>query len=272
MDLGYLLIATGLLAFCMVANRLAGTVLTAPMVFIGFGVVIAQLGVLPETAEEAALHLVAELALVVLLFLDAAQIDQKALLRRRVWPTRMLVIGMPIAFVLGTGLGHLLLPGWPLAAVALLAAILVPTDAALGQSVVTNPDIPERPRRALTVESGLNDGLALPLVLLMASLSAPAAMAPPEGWLVFGLKQIMLGPLVGVAFGLLGGRVLLWAQAVGATSNVYEGIGALALAGCAYLAATQVGGNGFIAAFAAGLGFGAVVRGRCAFIYEAADS
>ncbi len=266
--LGYLTIAGFLVGFCMIANRLAASVVTAPMVFLGFGALIAATGLLPEAGSEETLHLLAEVALIVLLFLDAAQIDQAALLKRSVWPARMLAIGLPLGFLFGTAVGWILLPGWPLAAVALIAAILVPTDAALGQPVVTNKDVPERPRRALTVESGLNDGLALPLVLLMAALAAPAAMAPEGGWLLFVLKQLTLGPAVGLAMGLLGGTVLLWAKRTAATSDIYEGIGALALAASAYLGAEMIGGNGFISAFTAGLGFGAIVRGRCAFVFE----
>ena len=264
----YLGIAVFVSAFCMVANRLSTTIVTAPMVFLGFGALLAQTNLLSSNGLEATLHTVAEIALIILLFLDASQIDQAALWRRRVWPARMLAFGFPLAFILGTVLGALMLSGWPLAAVALVAAILVPTDAALGQPVVSNPDIPERPRRALTVESGLNDGLALPLVLLMASLSASEAMAPAEGWLAFALKQVTFGPLVGALIGVAGGFVLLQAKRVQATSGVYEGIGALALAASTYLAATLVGGNGFIAAFAGGLGFGAIVQGQCAFVYE----
>ena len=268
----YLVVATFLMAFCMIANRLSTTVVTAPMVFLGFGTALALAGIAPEAGTEAALHLVAEIALVVLLFLDAAQIDQRALLKRNVWPARMLLIGLPLGFLFGTVLGWVLLPGWPLALVALVAAILVPTDAALGQPVVSNPAIPDRPRRALTVESGLNDGLALPLVLLMAALAASDGMAPDEGWVLFGLKQITLGPLAGLVVGVVGGTVLLWAKRTGATADVYEGIGALALAAAAYLAAGEIGGNGFIAAFAAGLGFGAIVQGQCAFVYEFTES
>jgi NhaP-type Na+/H+ or K+/H+ antiporter len=266
--MGYLIIAGFLVAFCMVANRLASSFVTAPMVFLGFGALVSHLGLLPDAGTEATLHIVAEIALIVLLFLDAAQIDQAALLKRRVWPARMLMIGLPLGFVLGTGLGWMLLPALPLAVVALIAAILVPTDAALGQPVLTNTDVPERPRRALIVESGLNDGLALPLVLVMAALAASDAMAPAGGWALFVLKQLTLGPAVGAMMGVLGGVVLLWAKRTQATSDVFEGIGALALAASAYLGAEIVGGNGFISAFCAGLGFGAVVRGQCAFVYE----
>lgn len=270
--INYLAITGFLLLFCMIAKRLEKTVLTAPMLFLGFGVLVAQFGMLPFEDAETMLHVVAEVALIVLLFLDAAQIDQNALLKRSVWPARMLLLGLPLAFVIGAAAAWFALPGWPLAGAALVAAILMPTDAALGQPVVANADVPERPRRALTVESGLNDGLALPLVLLMAYLAAPAAMAPPEGWLLFGLKQITLGPIVGIAMGSMGGVMLLWAKRHGTTSDVYEGIGALGLAASAYLAASSVGGNGFIAAFAAGLGFGAIVKDQCKFVFEFTES
>jgi len=269
---GLIFIAAFLVAFSMVAERVSTTAVTAPMAFLAAGVALHWLALVPQEADESTLHLLAEVALVVLLFLDAAKVDITELGRRHVWPARMLLIGLPLAFVTGWLVALTLMPAWPLALAALAAAILVPTDAALGQPVVGNPDMPERPRRALTVESGLNDGLALPLVLLMAALAAPAATSPPEGWPLFGLKQITLGPLVGAALGLMGGLILLRAQAAGTTSDVYEGIGALALAALCYLAATQIGGNGFIAAFAGGLGFGAVVRGRCAFVYEFTES
>lgn len=270
--LGYMMLTLFFVAFCMLANRIANSVITAPMVFLGFGALLAGLGMVPEEGSERALHLVTEIALIILLFFDAAQIDQRALLRRNVWPRRMLAIGMPLGFLIGTALAWLLLPEWPLALTALAAAILLPTDAALGQPVITNEAVPDRPRRALTVESGLNDGLALPLVFLMAALAAPGGMDPGGGWLLFGLKQVTLGPLTGGAIGTIGGLALLWAKRTKSTADIYEGIGALALAAFAYLTAAMIGGNGFISAFVAGLGFGAVVRGRCAFVYEFTES
>lgn len=268
----YLALAIFLMAFCLVAKKLSSTVLTAPMIFLGFGVLASLGGFVPEHGSEATLHIVAEVTLIILLFLDAAQIDIVALKDRHVWPVRMLLIGLPLGFLIGTAVGWILLPGWPIAAVALVAAILVPTDAALGQPVVSNPAVPERPRRAITVESGLNDGLALPLILMMAALAAPKGMAPDEGWIVFGLLQITLGPLIGLAVGYLGGQGLLLAKRVKSTSATFEGIAALALAVTAYLSATLVGGNGFISAFSAGLGFAIIVRGQCSFVYEFTES
>lgn len=269
---GFLIVCMVTVGYSMIAKRLSSSVLTAPMIFIFVGVILSLTGLLSEHDMEVLLHPVAEVALVILLFLDAAQIDLVALRKRHVWPIRMLLIGLPASIALGSLVGAILFPAWPFAAIALAAAILAPTDAALGQAVVTNPNVPLRPRRALTVESGLNDGLALPIVLFFASLTAAESTANGGEWLIFGAKQILLGPLVGVLFGAVGGWILLRAKAHGTTSEIYEGVGALALAGAAYLAATEVGGNGFISAFAAGLAFGGVVKGACQFIFEFTES
>lgn len=242
------------------------------MIFLGFGVTFSMNGLITQETGEMLLHPVAEVTLVVLLFLDAAQTDFAALKRRFVWPVRMLVIGLPLAIVFGTIAGALFFPEWPLVVLALTAAILAPTDAALGQAVVTNEAVPVRPRRALTVESGLNDGLALPAVLFFAALAAASEAHDSTEWLIFGAKQILLGPLAGVIVGVIGGWALLRAKSAGTTSNVYEGVGALALAGTAYLGAVLIGGNGFIAAFVAGLAFGMIVKGACKFVYEFTES
>lgn len=267
-----LIFALFLAAFCMVGNRLSRSMITAPQIFLALGVVFSQAGVVPGHLAHEALHMVAEITLVVLLFLDAAKIDVRQLRSRFVWPARMLLIGLPLCLVIGTGAAFGVMPALGLAGAALVAAILAPTDAALGQPVVSNPAMPDRPRQALIVESGLNDGLALPLILMLVGLSAPVGGAPDNGWLMFTFWQLTLGPAVGVGAGLIAGRALIWAKQTGWTSDTYEGIAALAIAGVSYMAATEIGGNGFIAAFTAGLAFGAVVRGRCAFVYEFTES
>ncbi len=272
MTTGLLALALFTVMFTMVARRLSSTIVTAPMLFLALGYVLSEAHVVPPTQTEAMLHVVAEIALLVLLFLDAAQINLAALRRQHVWPIRMLIIGLPLAIVLGTLLAWPLLPGWPLAAVALIAAVLAPTDAALGQAVVTHPAVPARARRALTVESGLNDGLVLPAILLLACLTAESGSPGDTNWLTFGAKQLILGPLVGIVAGLTGGAVLLLAKAHKTTSDTFEGVGAIAMAGATYLAAAAIGGNGFIAVFAAGLCFGNVVKGRCKFVYQFTES
>jgi NhaP-type Na+/H+ or K+/H+ antiporter len=270
--IGFFVLCMVTAGYALIAKRMSSTIITAPMIFLGLGVTFSVSGLITQQAGEALLHPVAEVTLVILLFLDAAQTDFAALRMRFIWPVRMLVIGLPLAIAFGTIAGALFFPDWPIVAVALAAAILAPTDAALGQAVVTNQAVPIRPRRALTVESGLNDGLALPAVLFFAALAAASGSQDSAQWLIFGAKQILLGPLAGVIVGIIGGVALLRAKSAGTTSDIYEGVGALALAGTAYLGAVLIGGNGFIAAFAAGLAFGMVVKGACKFIYEFTES
>lgn len=272
MTAALLIIAIVTACYTMLAKRLASTPLTAPILFIAFGAFMSASGLFHAHEFERVLHLTAEIALILLLFLDASQIDLNVLRRDHGWPIRMLLAGLPLSVLIGSVFAWALLPGWPIAAIVLMAALLAPTDAALGQAVVTNPNVPERARRSLTVESGLNDGLALPLVLLFASLLS-AEMSQDGGyWLAFAAAQLILGPLAGIALGWLGGRLLLWAKAHNYTSEVYEGVGAIALAAATYLCANQIGGNGFIAAFVGGLTFGNVVKGQCKFIYEFTES
>lgn len=266
--MGLILLCAVTVVFCMFGRRLSGTILTAPMIFMGLGLLLHKMGLFEGAESEEALHLVAELALILLLFLDAAKIDLTVLQRSHTWPLRMLVLGLPLAWVLGTAAISFILPDWPLVFAALAAAILTPTDAALGQAVISNPDVPERPRRALTVESGLNDGLALPLILALASIGASMMAPDPGTWLWFGAKQIVLGPLIGAGVGWAGGRLLVWAKDHETTAPAFEGVGAIALAGGAYVLAGAVDGNGFIAAFTGGLVFGHQVRDRCPFVYE----
>ena len=258
--------------YAMLARRLASSALTAPIYFIAIGLLLAKVGWFEfETAEET-LHLVAEATLVVLLFLDASQIDLKQLRERHIWPQRMLLFGLPLAVLIGTFFAGLILPDWPLVALALAAALLAPTDAALGQSVATNEAVPERVRRGLTVESGLNDGLALPLILLFASLLGEADARGAQDWLIFGTSQILLGPLAGIFVGWVGAMIMLFAVKHGLTSGPFEGVAALSLTAIAYLVAGEIGGNGFISAFIAGLTFGNCVKGRCKFLFEFTES
>lgn len=267
-----LIVVAATMGFALMAARLAQTPVTAPMFFLALGYLFSGLDTIPTATAEEALHLVAEIALIVLLFLDAAQIDLWRLRKDHGWPVRMLTVGLPLTIILGTIAALPFLGDWPFFAVVLIAAILAPTDAALGQAVILNPLVPERIRRALTVESGLNDGLALPLILLFASITADAAGAGERSWLLFGAMQLIIGPAVGATMGWIGGKMLLAASDRGYTSPPFEGIGALGLAAASYLAADIAGGNGFISAFTAGLLFGNTVKGRCKFVYEFTES
>lgn len=255
--------------FALVAARLSQSIITPPMFAIAAGLALA-LGWGDQMAEiEHRLHIIAEITLVIVLFSDASLLKHRSLRQSAVLPSRMLIIGLPLAIGFGFVVNRLLLPDWPVWELALLAAILAPTDAALGQAVVTNPRVPERLRNALTVESGANDGLALPAVLLFASLSLGSeAEAAPQSWGMFALMQIGLGSLIGLLVGGIGGRLMNRALRHGLTNDSFEGIGMLALASLAYLLSTELGGNGFLATFAGGLAFGATFHRRSRFVLE----
>lgn len=245
------------------------------MLFAGFGLLVgpAVLGLVPLEIDSAALHLLAEITLILVLFSDAATIDLRQLVRDHNLPLRMLVVGMPLNIALGTLVALVLFTQLSFWEAALLAAILAPTDAALGQAVVTNVSVPARIRQALNVESGLNDGIALPFVLIFAALaSATYESKAAADWLLFGLAQVTLGPVAGVVVGYLGAKLVVLCNRAGWMTETAEGMVALALAFGAFGAGEVIHGNGFIAAFVAGLTFSNTLKQKCAFLFEFAES
>jgi NhaP-type Na+/H+ or K+/H+ antiporter len=267
----FLVIAAGLVAFALISGKLRNTIITPPMIFSVFGLVIggAVLGVAEVDFDNDIIHTLAELTLIFVLFTDAARIDLKLLRRDHNLPIRLLVFGLPLTIIAGALVALGLLPGFTLWQAALLAAVLAPTDAALGQAVVSSPLVPARIRQALNVESGLNDGIALPVVLLFASLASAAhATVDPGEWIQFGAMQIILGPIVGVIVGWLGAKAADWAAGNGWMTPTLEGPAALGIALIAFAVAEVIGGNGFIGAFVAGLVLGNTIRGQCVALFE----
>jgi sodium/hydrogen antiporter len=259
------LIACVLFAFSLVSRRLERTIVTAPMVFVAAGLVAGWSGALEfgaashahaggaEVSREA-VFVVAELALVLLLFTDASQLDPRRL-RANPLPLRLLGIGLPLSIGLGTVLALVVLTDLEVWECAIVAAVLAPTDAALGQAVISSPALPSRIREALNVESGLNDGGSVPFLMLFVALAA-SHEGLEEGWLQFALEQIGYGTLIGAAVGAAGGLALRHAAARGWTVPEFEQLAMAALAVIAWLLADHAGGNGFIAAFVGGAAAG----------------
>jgi len=188
-------------------------------------------------------------------------------------PVRMLLIGLPLAMAAGTFAAVLVFPAFSLWEAALLAALLAPTDAALGQSVVSANAVPLRIRQSINIESGLNDGIALPAVLLFAALAGAAhAGNDPGGWLQFGLMQVVLGPLAGAIIGYIGARLLDIAAEREWATTAFQGIGVLSLSVLSFVLAELIGGNGFISAFVSGVIFGNSIRHPCMFLFEFMES
>ena len=245
-------------AYGLIASRLDRWLITAPIFFVATGLVLGPsgVGVLPGLESETTL-LITELTLGVLLFADAATVRLREVEGDARLPIRLLFVGLPLTIALGTVAARLLFPeaGW--AAAALIASILAPTDAALGLAVVTNPAVPARIRRALNVESGLNDGIATPFVTLFLTLVIAEEGLGSGHWAAEAAKEIGLALVAAVAVGVLGGKLLVVARRLGWTSSSSEQLVVLAFSLLAYVGAVAMGGNGFVAAFVGGLLFGA---------------
>ena len=275
-DLITIAIVGGLfLVFSLVSGRLEGTILTAPLLFVTFGFLTGSggIGLANVDVGHSAIHVIAELTLILVLFTDAARIDIKRLREDHNLPMRMLLIGLPLTIAAGTFAAALLFPAFSLWEAALLAALLAPTDAALGQSVVSAKAVPLRIRQSINIESGLNDGIALPAVLLFAALAGAAHGGNEAGdWLRFGLMQVTLGPIAGVVIGFAGARLIDTAAERKWATSAFQGIGILSLSVLAYVLAELIGGNGFISAFVAGIVFGNSIRHPCTFMFEFMES
>ena len=230
---------------------------TGPMFFMTVGILSSTLAfnLIHVTPQMGPVTLIAELALALVLFIDASLVDTKVIRKTtgRV-PARLLLIGLPLTMLLGTGLGVLMFDSSSLWAIVLMALILSPTDAALGQAVVKSKQVPSRIRQSISVESGLNDGIALPPILICLALLGAEAGEREGAWLGFVIRQVTLGPIVGLAVGWIGGRLIQIMSDRGWMEETFQRLSALPLAIMAFAFAESVEGNGFIAAFAAGLG------------------
>jgi len=211
----------------------------------------------PETVKH-----IAELTLALLLFADASTLRWRELREDGGLPIRLLLIGFPLTVLAGFGVGMWLVPAAGWAAAALAASILAPTDAALGLGVFTNRSVPGRIRRALNVESGLNDGMATPLVTLFLAVLIAQEETGPENWVAQSVKELGIAVLVAIAVGIVTGRLIDVAHDRGWTSPLSERLAVLATALLAYGGAVAAGGNGFVAAFVAGIVFAVASRGQ----------
>jgi NhaP-type Na+/H+ or K+/H+ antiporter len=257
--------------YSLFTNALSKTILTLPIIFMIAGYLSAR--PIEALAEPAVLdegkRLLAEITLILVLFSDASHVRLKTLRMNFKIPLRMLVIGLPLTLGLGTIVALLLSPENGLAMALLTAAVLTPTDAALGQTVVTSENVPEHLRETINVESGLNDGLVLPFVLFGAILaSAGMEGANTDGLAISVGLQIILGPLVGIAFGWGFSKAMDYAQARDLMAEAAGGVAFLAVAFSAYIGSEIIGGNGFIAAFMAGMVFGNTYQHTIHFIGE----
>lgn len=257
------------------AARLSRSILTLPMIFtaVGYGMTYPVAMLAEQDVLSAVARQVAEVTLIVVLFADASHVRFRDLTQDYVLSLRMLILGMPLTIIFGTLMVYLIAPSGSWAVALLTAAILTPTDAALASSVVSSKDVPHRLSQAINVESGLNDGLALPFVLFGATFAGMAFDASGGTAILrdAGL-QIVLGPAAGIALGGAIAWLMNRAQEAKWADPSSEAIVFLSSAFAAYYAADAIGGNGFIAAFAAGMTFGNVYKHDLSFITEFMES
>ncbi|HEV7650464.1 MAG TPA: cation:proton antiporter [Actinophytocola sp.] len=257
-----LIIAGMIFLWGAVSARLTRVDLTAPIVFVAVGALLGSTGLIDApTAPETFTPLV-EIALVWILFSDAARVPVQQLRHDLGRYLRLLGLGLPLTMLAGWGLAVWLFPGLGIWPALLVGAALAPTDAALGVTVVTNPAVPSRVRRLITVESGLNDGIATPVVMVAIAGAASAEGLADAAGLGAALAELAIGALVGAVVGCGGGWLLRQARRREWTAEEFTGIAVLALALAAYEAAVTLGGNGFVAAFCGGMAFGAAAGKR----------
>jgi len=270
-----LLVLVAIALFSLFSGPISRGSLTPPMVFVFFGLILSPVGFgwIDITVDNKIVNVIAEITLILVLFSDAARINLKTLWSDHDIPVRLLLVGMPLTILAGALVARAIFPELLIIEALVLAIILAPTDAALGQVVVSSAKVPIRIRQSLNVESGVNDGIALPTLLFAISFAVVATGNEHDtNWVSFVSQQLILGPLAGVLIGWAGARAINGAIKRGFLSREFCNIYLLSLAFIAYLGADEIGGNGFIAAFAAGVAVGNTLKHANEEIFEFAES
>lgn len=270
------ILAAFVFVYSLVAARLEKTPSSGALIFVAFGLVCGPIGfaIIGIQVDAEGIRLLAELTLALVLFTDAANADLRVLRLSFRIPERLLLFGLPLTILLGFALGALLFGHLSLLEVALLATILAPTDAALGQAVITNESVPARIREGLNVESGLNDGICVPvlLIFLAFAVGAEEANAPVTLVVHHFATEIGIGAAVGALCALLGTAVFRLAIRRGWGGEIWMQITIPALAMACFATAQSLEGSGFISCFVGGLIAGALMRDHKAPLLLAAEA
>jgi len=257
------ILGTFVFLYSIVSGGLEKTPINGALVFTGFGLVVGPLGLdlLVGDVDSEGLSTLAELTLALLLFADAANANLNVLKRFTEIPVRLLLIGLPLTILLGFGAGVVLFKGLGLLEIAVLATMLAPTDAALGKAVVTNETVPSNIRESLNVESGLNDGICVPVLFLFLALATKTGIEEGTTQLAVKLfaEEIGIGAGVGIGLTLLGWILLMRLGERGWVTETWVQLPVPALAVACFAVAQWIGGSGFIASFVGGMLFGKIV-------------
>ena len=245
------------LCYAVVSGLVKRWYLAPALVFVLFGILLGPFvfDVIDIGTDAASFTVVAQLALTVILFNQAAQLDLAVVFRRREVTFRLLVIGIPLALVLGTLTALLVLPVMPLWEAVCLAAIVAPTEVALVDALLEDTRIPERVRHALSTESGFYDGFAL--AALLAALALASEQSDPDAgrWSWFLVRTEVVSVVVGLGIGVVGGLVIARSRKREWMSDIWAQLATLAVALVCFEVGERFHGSGFVAAFAGGLAF-----------------
>ena len=257
------------------AKGIERTWVSGPIVFTAFGLLLGPLGagILTLNVTNEALRTLAEITLALVLFSDAASADLSILRSSLRIPERMLAIGLPLTILLGFVVGMLLFDELTLYEIAILSTILAATDAALGKPVITNKAVPARIREGLNMESGLNDGICVPILFVFIAL-AVSAEYDGRGMshaIHLVIEEIGIGLAVGLCLAALAGWLLTISAKRDWLSDVWMQITVFALAVTCFAGAQSVGGSGFIAAFSGGLLFGKITKKHKHYLLRATE-
>ncbi|WP_447902385.1 cation:proton antiporter [Pseudomonas serbica] len=250
------LLAAFLLTYSIFAGRMESRLLNGPLMFMLAGLILgpALLGILQPRIDKDGLRILAELTLAIVLFSDAANADLKVLRAHEGLPVRLLMIGLPLTMLSGWLVGLWLLPQVPPVELAILATLLAPTDAALGKAVVSNPKVAASVREGLNVESGLNDGICVPVLLMFLALLVEEQTQSPLSLAVeLVIEELGIGAVVGVALTLVAWLLQRYSAKHAWQAPMWSQLTLPGLAILCFATAQAMGGSGFIAAFVGGL-------------------
>lgn len=268
-------IAAFVFLYSLVASRLERTPINGALVYVVCGMICGPLvlNLVDLNIEGEGIKMLAELTLAVVLFSDSANANLTVLRRVEQLPIRLLLIGLPLTIALGFGVGYLLFDGMSLFAIALLATMLAPTDAALGKAVVTNKEVPDSIREPLNVESGLNDGICVPVLLIFLTLATESMSSNGTLSMVihYPLKAIGIGVLVGFVFAVSGSQLLKTCSQRQWLAGTWMQVPIIALALLCFGTAQLLEGSGFIAAFVGGLIFGGMTHEHKEEVLQSAE-
>ena len=258
------ILAAFVFLYSLISGGLERTPINGAIVFTAFGLAFGPLGLglLTLKVDEEGMRTLAELTLALVLFTDAANANLRELKHSFHIPQKLLLIGLPLTILLGFGAGVLVFGGLTLLEIAILATMLAPTDAALGKAVVTNEAVPSKIREGLNVESGLNDGICVPILFIFLAIASGAGAKGGTSMLALKLvaQAIGVGVVVGAGLTFLGVRLLTRFADRGWVTETWRQLPVPALAVTCFAVAQWLGGSGFIACFVGGMLFGGIEK------------